>query len=67
MALKADILLPGDAVTGVEIDGADAATNVYPIVALAGAPNPEAARAFVAFVLSADGQKVLKSFGFGAP
>ncbi len=67
LVYRTDVTAAGDAVTGVEIDGADAATNVYPIVALAGAPNPEAARAFVAFVLSADGQKVLKSFGFGAP
>lgn len=67
LVYRTDVTAAGDAVTGVEIDGADAATNVYPIAALAGAPNPEAARAFVAFVLSADGQKVLKSFGFGAP
>ena len=67
LVYRTDVTAAGDAVTGVEIDGADAATNVYPIVALAGAPNPEAARAFVAFVLSADGQKVLKSIGFGAP
>lgn len=67
LVYRTDVTAAGDAVTGVEIDGADAATNVYPIVALAGAPNPEAARAFVAFALSADGQKVLKSFGFGAP
>ena len=67
LVYRTDVTAAGDAVTGVEIDGADAATNVYPIVALAGAPNPEAARAFVAFVLSADGQKVLKSVGFGAP
>lgn len=67
LVYRTDVTAAGDAVTGVEIDGADAATNVYPITALTGAPNPEAARAFVSFVLSADGQRVLKSFGFGAP
>ena len=67
LVYRTDVTTAGDAVTGVEIEGADAATNVYPITALTAAPNPEAARAFVAFVLSADGQKVLKSFGFGAP
>ncbi|MBN9177537.1 MAG: molybdate ABC transporter substrate-binding protein [Microbacterium sp.] len=67
LVYRTDVTAAGDAVSGVEIDGADAATNVYPIAALTAAPNPEAARAFVAFVLSADGQKVLKSFGFGAP
>ena len=67
LVYRTDVDAAGDAVTGVEIDGADAATNVYPIAALTAAPNPEAARAFVAFVLSADGQRILKSFGFGAP
>ncbi|MGH3705690.1 MAG: molybdate ABC transporter substrate-binding protein [Agromyces sp.] len=62
-----DVQAAGDAVEGVEIEGADAATNVYPIAALTGARNPEAAAAFVAFVTSEEGRKVLASFGFGAP
>lgn len=62
-----DVAAAGDAVEGVAIEGADAATNVYPIAALTGAPNPEAAAAFVAFVTSAEGREVLASFGFGAP
>lgn len=57
----------GVEIEGVEIEGADAATNVYPIAALTGAPNPDAAAAFVAFVTSPEGRKVLASFGFGAP
>lgn len=48
-------------------DGAADVVNRYPIAALEGAPNPEAAKAFVAFVLSPAGQKVLESYGFGAP
>lgn len=67
LVYRTDVTAAGSAVTGVKIDGADAATNVYPVAALTAAPNPEAARAFVAYVLSPDGQKVLKSFGFGAP
>lgn len=62
-----DVKAAGDAVTGIEIDGADAATNVYPIAALTASRNPDAAQAFVEFVLSDAGQKVLEDLGFGAP
>ncbi len=48
-------------------DGADEVVNHYPIAALSDAPNVEAAEAFVAFVLSAEGQRILADFGFGAP
>lgn len=48
-------------------DGAAEVVNHYPIAALSGAPNSEAADAFVAFVLSEAGQKILADFGFGAP
>lgn len=48
-------------------DGAAEVVNHYPIAALSDAPNAEAADAFVAFVLSAAGQKILADFGFGAP
>ena len=47
--------------------GADAVVNRYPIAALADAPNPDAAAAFVAFVLGEDGQRVLADAGFRAP
>ncbi len=47
--------------------GADAVLNRYPIAALADAPNPAAAAAFVDFVLSADGQEILADAGFRAP
>lgn len=48
-------------------DGADEVVNHYPIAALSEAPNSAAAEAFVAFVLSDEGQGVLEDFGFGAP
>lgn len=38
----------------------------YPVAALADAPHPEIARAFVAFVLSPEAGAVLASHGFGA-
>ena len=62
-----DIEAAGGDVEGIEIEGADAATNVYPIAALSAAPNPEAARAFVEFVRVGDGREVLDAFGFGRP
>ncbi|GAA1804699.1 molybdate ABC transporter substrate-binding protein [Agromyces neolithicus] len=62
-----DVAAAGGEVDGVEIENADAATNVYPITALTGAANPEAARAFVEFVTSGEGRAVLASFGFGSP
>lgn len=48
-------------------EGADEVVNHYPIAALSDAPNAEAADAFVTFVLSDAGQKILADFGFGAP
>ncbi|MCM3778282.1 molybdate ABC transporter substrate-binding protein [Microbacterium hydrocarbonoxydans] len=48
-------------------DGADDVVNRYPIATLDGAPNAAAAEAFVAFVLSGAGQKILAGHGFGAP
>ena len=48
-------------------DGADRVVNSYPIAALADAPNPAAAHAFVAFIRGGPGQRILASFGFEAP
>ena len=62
-----DVDAAGGEVAGVEIENADAATNVYPITELAGASHPEAASAFVEFVTSEEGRAVLASFGFGTP
>lgn len=67
LVYQTDVAAAGDAVTGIEVDGAEKATNVYPLVALHDAPNPDAASTFVTFVLSDEGQKVLADFGFGAP
>lgn len=62
-----DVKAAGDAVQGIPIESADAATNVYPIAALKDAPNPDAAAAFVDFVAGAKGRAVLAEFGFEAP
>lgn len=54
-------------VAGVVIPDADKAINKYPIAAVKNAPDAAIAKAFVAYVLSAAGQKVLHEYGFGAP
>lgn len=56
-----------DDVEAIVPAGADAVVNRYPIATLADAPNPAAADAFVAFVLSDAGQKILADAGFRAP
>lgn len=63
---SSDIVTAEGAVDGVAIPDEFNVTANYPIATLAGAPNPAAARAFVAFVRSAD-VEVLEQFGFGAP
>ena len=54
-------------VDGVEFPGSARATNDYPIVALKDAPNPAGAAAFVAFVGSPDGRRILTDAGFQQP
>jgi molybdate transport system substrate-binding protein len=54
-------------VEAIEVAGAEDVVNRYPIVALDDAANPGAASAFVAFVLSEEGQAVLRDLGFGPP
>lgn len=48
-------------------DGAADVVNRNPIVALKDSQNPDAAQAFVDFVLGAKGQAVLLGLGFGTP
>lgn len=59
-----DVLEAGDAVEGIEVDSSPVA---YPIAALSASLNKDAAAAFVAFVLSEEGQSILAAAGFGAP
>jgi molybdate transport system substrate-binding protein len=62
-----DVKAADGAVDGVKIPDASKAVNEYPIAPLTNAPNPKAAAAFSAFVLSPAGQKVLAKFGFARP
>lgn len=67
LVYRTDVTAADGEVDGIDIDGTEEATNLYPITALSGAANPEAAAAFVEFVLSDAGREVLEDYGFGAP
>jgi molybdate transport system substrate-binding protein len=64
---KTDVIAAGDKAEGVDIPADINVTAKYPIVATKDAPNPEAAQAWIDFVLGAEGQKILASYGFEAP
>lgn len=64
---KTDVKAAGGKVDGVEFPESAEAINAYPIVPLKDAPNAAAAKAFVALVKSAEGQKVLTAAGFLKP
>ena len=67
LVYRTDVLAAGTDVRGLSFPEADRAVNDYPLVALSGAPNPVAADAFVAHVLSDEGQQVLADAGFDRP
>ncbi|WP_294181338.1 molybdate ABC transporter substrate-binding protein [uncultured Schumannella sp.] len=67
LVYRTDVRAADAAVVGIEIAEASQVVNRYPIAALAEAPNPDAAQAFVAFVLSAAGRAALAEAGFGVP
>lgn len=62
-----DVLSTDGTVEGVDIPDEFNVVAEYPIVTLASAPNPDAAAAFVEFVLSEAGQAILNSYGFTSP
>ena len=64
---KTDVRAAGDRVEGVEFPESADAVNDYPIALLKDARNAEAAKAFIALVRSAEGQKVLSGAGFLKP
>jgi molybdate transport system substrate-binding protein len=64
---KTDVRAAGDKVDGVDFPESAEAVNDCPIALLKNAPNPEAAKAFIALVKSPEGQKVLTDTGFRRP
>lgn len=67
LVYRTDVIAAGDTVEGIEFPEAATAIVRYPIARLAASTNPDAADAFVAFVLSPAGRKILVDAGFGAP
>jgi molybdate transport system substrate-binding protein len=68
----AGIVYGSDAVATAElgtlaIPGEYNITASYPVAVLANAPNRDLAEAFVAYVLSSNGQATLKKWGFSPP
>jgi molybdate transport system substrate-binding protein len=57
---------PGE-VEGIDIPAEVNVIAEYPIAVLASAPNPDAAAAWIEFVLSGGGQAILTSYGFTSP
>jgi len=62
-----DVLSASGTVEGVDIPAEVNVVAEYPIATLIGAPNPDAAVAWVEFVLSEEGQAILTSYGFTSP
>lgn len=62
-----DVRAAGSQVKGVPIPSNVDASTTYPIAALKSAKNPALAKAFVAYVLSGAGKKVLTADGFSPP
>jgi molybdate transport system substrate-binding protein len=61
---RTDVISAGDAVEGIAVPDDHNVVTDYPVAALAGAGEPEAAAAFVDFMLAHDGQAILESYGF---
>ncbi|GAA3501411.1 molybdate ABC transporter substrate-binding protein [Streptomyces prasinosporus] len=64
---RTDVRAAGDKVEGVEFPEAAEAVNDCPIALLEDAPNPTAAKEFVALVKSPEGRRVLAAAGFLEP
>jgi molybdate transport system substrate-binding protein len=67
LVYETDVRGAGGKVQGIEFPEAQDAVNTYPITTLRAAPNPTAAKAFTALVLSPDGQQALAAAGFRSP
>lgn len=67
LVYASDVVAADGRVEGVDIAPEDNVTATYPIAPLAGAANPEAAQAFVAFVHGPQAQAILADHGFTSP
>jgi molybdate transport system substrate-binding protein len=67
MVYVTDVKGAGTKVKGVVIPASDNASTLYPIATVSSSKQTATAQAFVAYVLSPPGQKVLAAAGFQAP
>lgn len=67
LVYQTDVLAAGTKVKGIAFPEADKAINDYPIAVTTDAKNAGGAAAFVAYVLSPEGQAVLAAAGFDSP
>lgn len=64
LVYRTDVRAAGSDVEGIGFPEAGEAVNDYLVAPLSGAPQPAAARAFVAYLLSAEGERALAAAGF---
>ena len=62
-----DVIAAGDKAEGIDIPEENNVIATYPVAVTKAAPNPTGAQAFVDFVMSEQGQKILASHGFTSP
>ena len=63
---RTDAVASGKKVDTIEIPGADQIVNTYPIAPVKASEHAAEAKEFVDYVMSAEGQKSLKKYGFGS-
>ncbi|MQA24074.1 MAG: molybdate ABC transporter substrate-binding protein [Micromonosporaceae bacterium] len=67
LVYRTDVRAAGDAVVGIDFPAAAKAANDYPVAVLREAPQRDAARAFAAYLGSAEARGVLAEAGFALP
>jgi molybdate transport system substrate-binding protein len=64
LVYRSDVQAAGETVEGIEIPDDDNVVATYPIAPVATSGNPDASQAFLDFVLSEEGQRILVDHGF---
>ena len=67
LVYQTDVKSAGDKVKGIDFPEASKAVNNYPIAALAGAGNPSAAAAWIAFITGPQARQAFLDAGFQVP
>ncbi len=64
---RTDVLAAGETATGVAIPDQFNVRATYPQAVLTGSPNEAASSAWMSFIAGAEGQAILRAYGFGQP